>query len=349
MSRKVDSTPDLKTIAEYAHVSVSSVSRVLNNIEPVSTKVKQKVNAAIDELGRPKVSRRQHIGAWALYLAIPDDMNPYFPEIIHGAVSEASRHGYVVHVLNITETQNPNSAYWKWIKRDPSVAGLVIIAGIFSNSDLEKFHRDFHKPLVVLHPWENSTLSIPTIKINYAESIKMVTQHLIDLQHKRFAFLAGALYTPDGRSPVVVEKLLGVQSTLESAGLSIDENALLEGPPTIDWGFQATKQLLSYPTSKRPTAIICSSDMVALGALHAARSSNLSIPKDVSVVGFDDISMAAHANPPLTTVAIPKQRMGRLAVQIILRLRDSQSTALNEYYMLESPLIVRESSGRAHS
>ena len=349
MPRKSDSGPDLKTIANHAQVSVSSVSRVLNNVDPVSKEVKNRVNAAISELGKPRISRKQQNGAWAIYLAIPDDMNPYFSEIIHGAVAEASRHGYVVHVINVTETQNPNSPYWKWMKRDASVAGLVIIAGLFLNSDLEKFHKEFNKPLVVLHPWQNVSLNIPTIRIDYAESIKMVTQHLIDLQHKRFAFLAGALYTPDGRSPVIVEKLRGARSTLESVDLTIPDDYLLEGPPTLDWGFQATKQLLSLPPSKRPTAIICSSDFVALGALHAARSSNLAIPRDISIVGFDDISMAAHANPPLTTVAIPKQRMGRLAVQIIFRLRDNQSTPLNEYYMLESPLIVRESSGKARS
>lgn len=348
MTRK-SSYPSLKEIAISANVSISSVSRVLNNVEPVSQEVKDKVNKAIIKLGRPRVSRSQHHGPWILYVAIPDDMNPYFTEIVNGIVTEANYSKFMVHVINVNGVQDPNSPYWKWIQKEPTIGGLIVIAGIFSDSDLEQFYNSFGKPMVVLHPWANTLMKVPTIKIDYGESIRMITQHLINLEHKKFAFLAGAPTTPDGQSPVIVDKLKGVRSSLHASNLELKDDMILEGPPTIDWGFQATKQLLSLPKCNQPTAIICSSDYVALGALHATRMSGFSVPKDISVVGFDDIAMAAHANPPLTTISVPKQRMGQLAVQIIKRLKDVSNTPLVEYYMLESPLIVRDSSGKANN
>jgi len=101
---------------------------------------------------------------------------------------------------------------------------------------------------------------------------------------------------------------------------------------------------LTLPEGERPTGIVCECDLVALGVLHAVRSSGLSIPQDISVIGFDDIDMACHANPPLTTVSPPKREMGRLAVELLFH-NDSTLENISDYTMIESPLVVRDSTG----
>jgi DNA-binding LacI/PurR family transcriptional regulator len=119
--------------------------------------------------------------------------------------------------------------------------------------------------------------------------------------------------------------------------------------PGVDGGFQAMSALLALPASERPTAVVAYNDLMALGALHAIRTHRLHVPDDISVIGIDDISMAAHTNPPLTTIAQPKYRMGRLAMQMLRRMIQGQPPPEEGYTLMESPLIVRESTGPAPS
>ncbi len=105
--------------------------------------------------------------------------------------------------------------------------------------------------------------------------------------------------------------------------------------------------LLTLPPSERPTGVVAYNDVMALGALHAVRAHHLRVPEDISIIGFDDIAMAAHANPPLTTISQPKYRMGRLAMQTLRRMIQGQPPPEEGYTLMESPLIVRESTGAA--
>jgi LacI family transcriptional regulator len=115
----------------------------------------------------------------------------------------------------------------------------------------------------------------------------------------------------------------------------------------VDGGFQAMSALLALPLENRPTATIAYNDLMALGALHAVRSHHLHVPEDISVIGIDNIAMAAHSNPPLTTVFTPKHRMGRMAAQQLRRLMEGQAPPEEGYTLVECPLIVRESTALA--
>jgi DNA-binding LacI/PurR family transcriptional regulator len=112
-------------------------------------------------------------------------------------------------------------------------------------------------------------------------------------------------------------------------------------------GFQAMSALLALPPAQRPTAVIAYNDVMALGVLHAIRAHHLRVPEDISVIGADDIAMAAHANPPLTTIAQPKYRMGRLAMQTLRRMLQGHPPPEESFTLMESPFIVRESTAPA--
>ena len=132
---------------------------------------------------------------------------------------------------------------------------------------------------------------------------------------------------------------------MEKLGYHLADELHEERASTVEGGFQAMNILFSLPKERQPTAVIASSDQMALGAMHSIRSRGLSIPGDMTVVGFDDISMAAHANPPLTTISPPKFEIGERAMQLLLANPEGESSVRDEYLIMESPLIVRESSG----
>lgn len=136
----------------------------------------------------------------------------------------------------------------------------------------------------------------------------------------------------------------GMESALGEAGLSLKEEWCPSSFPNVDGGFQAMSKLLALPTSDRPTAVIAFNDIMALGAMHAIRSHRLKVPEDISVVGFDDIAMAAHANPPLTTVSQPRYQMGQLAMRMLRQMIRGETHLGGSYTLVESPLIVREST-----
>jgi DNA-binding LacI/PurR family transcriptional regulator len=168
------------------------------------------------------------------------------------------------------------------------------------------------------------------------------TRHLLDLHHTRIAFIAGP-----STSEAALARRRGIEAALAEAGLALPGEWCVSSLPDVNGGFLATSALLALPSEHRPTAVIAYNDIMALGALHAARAHHLRVPDDLSVVGFDDIAMAAHANPPLTTISQPKYRLGRVAMRLVRHMMEGQRPPGEGYTLMESPLIVRESTGPA--
>lgn len=181
---------------------------------------------------------------------------------------------------------------------------------------------------------------IPSICIDYKREMAKVIRHLIQFKHTNIAFLNGGDGTYSSEA-----KYKGVELSLRNSGYPLKDELHVIGLSTVEGGFEAMNILLNLPRESRPTAVISSNDLMALGAIHAIRSSGLSIPGDISVIGFDDISIAAHSNPPLTTISPPKFELGSKAVQMLVGFQELQSTVTTEYRMMDSPLIFRESTG----
>jgi len=330
--------PTLADIARAAGVSIASVSRVLNNVSPISGELRARVESAVGELGyegkRSSASLQR-----AVVAIIGDAHNTYFFDIVSGITDQATRHGILVVVVESRADPAFSDRLFQWIGRAPALGVIVCISDAIPEEACIRFRKAQGVPVVVLNRSARMA-GIPGVRIDYERAMDTAVRHVVSFRHRRIAFLNG----PE-EAYSSVAKRLGVEKTLHALGFDLLPEFHITQPPTIEGGFRAMNELLALPPKRRPTAVIATSDLMALGAMHAIRSQGLSIPQDISVVGFDNIAMAAHANPPLTTISPPKFEMGSQAMQIILRQTDTEPALPEEYVVMESPLIVRESSG----
>jgi len=334
--------PSLSDVAREASVSPATVSRVLNQTAPVSQGVRERVLAAIETLGyqvlrapAPVSVRRDTIA-----LLIPDILNPYFTEIARGVQEEASIDRLLPLLLDTNEDPQREMAMLQMLASQ-SICGIIILGTRVGSQDLIHLRNQTGIPLVVI----NRCLHLPNvacITVDLEAGAYRATRHLLDLQHTRIAFLPGPATSETSQA-----RRCGILAALREAGLALRPEWTPASFPDVNGGFQAMSALLALPADERPTAVITHNDLMALGALHAIRSRHLRVPEDLSVIGIDNIHMAAHANPPLTTLAPPKHRMGRLAMQLLKRMVEGLPLPEPGYTLVECPLIVRESTGPA--
>jgi DNA-binding LacI/PurR family transcriptional regulator len=273
-------------------------------------------------------------------LVIPDILNPFFAEMTRGVQDEAGAGGPIPVLLDTMEDPQREEQLLRTLSRQ-RVGGVIACGPRLGTEQLLAIHRRYRVPLVVVnrsvrHP------EIPCVIVDFENATYRATRHLLDLHHTRIAFIAGPIASEAAQS-----RRRGVETALAESGLELRADWSVSSLPDVNGGFLAMSSLLALPTPDRPTAVIVYNDIMALGALHAARAQRLRVPEDVSVIGFDDIAMAAHADPPLTTLAQPKYRMGRLAMQLLRRIIQGQPSPGEGYTLMESPLIVRESTGPA--
>lgn len=329
-------------VAQRAGVSPATVSRVLNNTAVVRSSVRTRVLAAVNELGyqhpgsHPGVATRQN----SIALLIPDILNPYFTEIARGIQDESSADRILPLILDTNEDLQREHESLRMLIAEP-VSGIILCGSRIPSQDLTKLCRDLRTPLVIF----NRNLKLPKVAcivVDLKNGTYRATRHLLNLNHTRIAFLNGPSI-----SETAGLRQNGVEWALSEAGLELRAEWCPSSFPDVDGGFQAMSALLALPQDNRPTGVIAYNDLMALGALHAIRAHGLQVPGDISIIGIDDIAMASHANPPLTTLSTPKHRMGRLAVQILRRMRDGQAPPEESYTLMESRLIVRESTSHA--
>ncbi len=330
---KNTSKPTLEDIAARSGVSLATVSRVINQSRPVSEELEVRVKQAMDDLGfEPKTPRIQTIA-----IIVPQILNPFLTAVITGAQQEAEKLGLYSVILNITEEPERQRQHSQLLYHFPFDGIIVFHTNIDPEMVLE-FNARTNVPVVVI----GRTIDSPhlyCINANRESAMYQAAKYLISLNHKDIAYISGPPELEVSKS-----RLGGIQRAFSEAGLSLKTHLYRWCEPTIEAGFQVTSSLLSQPVPEHPTAIIGFNDLIAIGALHAVRSVGLNVPDDVSVVGFDDIYLSLHTNPPLTTVAQPKYRMGQLAMQKISRLLQGDDSGVEAFTPLECPLIVREST-----
>ncbi|KQV96891.1 LacI family DNA-binding transcriptional regulator [Rhizobacter sp. Root1221] len=330
----------IKDVAQHAQVSVATVSHVINDTRFVSEATRERVQAAIaalryvpSALARSLKSNRTH----TIGMMIPNSSNPYFAEIIRGIEDTFYEAGFNVILCNSDDDPIKQSNYVRLLT-EKQVDGLIVLS---SGSDVELLDtlRAARMPQVVVDR-EIDDLAADLVEVNHEAGGFLATQHLIQLGHRRIACIAG----PQGLSSAR-ERVQGYRRALAEAGLTVDDRLLRSADFTSAGGHAAMTSLLEMPhTARRPSAVFASNDLMAIGAICAAASRGLRIPGDVSVVGFDDIALAAHSNPPLTSVVQPKHQTGQLAAQLLLERIANPGRALQRT-ILQPKLLVRQSSG----
>jgi LacI family transcriptional regulator len=333
----------LADVAQAAGVSSATASRLIHGTGPVSDGIRVRIESAIAALGYEprKKTTTEEPDEGTIAVVAGDLLNPYFPEVIRGVQDEADNYGMILTLYNLTDHfQRQNLLIQKLSRQN---IGGIILMGTQPFPALVEWQQKQRIPMVLL----NRRVSLPLvhcIMVDFENALYRATQHLVNLNHVRIGYLSSY-----SNSDISVARRRGIEQALKEAGLSLRPEYCISVPSGIevDGGFQAMNNLLDRPEQERPTAILAFNDVVALGALRAVQMHGVCIPQDLSLIGVDDIFSSVYTNPPLTTIGQPKFRMGAMAVQR-LRLM-SQDTWLNDnnYTILESPLIVRESTGPA--
>ncbi len=340
MKRSPVSSPKLLDVARRAGVSPATVSRVLNNTAPVNEQTRNRVLATITEIGyqHPMITPAMHLNGGLIALVITDILNPFFPEIVRGVEDEAESSGLALLLYNTSEDPLREKKALQALS-EQHVDGIIACASHIPMEDLVALRERNKTPLVVINRRINRP-DIPCIVVDFENAAYRSAQHLLDLGHTRLAYLSGL-----GTMESSLARRRGIETALDEVGLRLPPEMCPTSFPNIEGGFQAVSALLSLPREQWPTAIIAYNDIMAFGALHAIRTHGLLVPDDISVVGCDGLLMAAHSNPPLTTIDQPKYNMGRLAMRTLRQMLNHQYTPMGGYTLMDSPLTIRESSG----
>jgi DNA-binding LacI/PurR family transcriptional regulator len=324
-------------IARLAGVSKATVSRIIHSPHLVRPEKRDRIRRIMESnhyvydaiAGDLSRKRSSVIG-----LIIPTIKSSIFASSTHGVQEHAKEHGYSIIIGNTN--YNPESEVeLVRLLQQRRVAGLIL-TGI-TRGVKELVNRLTRAGIPCVATWE--TVDDPGI--NYVgfdnfKAARAMTEYLIRLKHRRIGLIIG----PYQRVERVRLRLEGYRKALEAYGIPFDPSLVMERGYTLVEGKEAMGHLLSL--ANRPTAVFAASDVLAMGALAAARDRGLSVPGNVSIAGFDDIDFAAYTDPPLTTVKVPAYEMGQLAMKVLLERIENDASQVRQY-CLDTDLIIRGS------
>ncbi len=331
----------LLEVAKHAGVSPATVSRVVNNSAPVSDLIRAKVITSAELLGYEISPVRTGISASARTVAVivADLLNPFYAELIRGIDIEARQDDTALILYDTSEDTQPEEHMLRMVTSH-ALDGVIIAGSRFATDNLLAHCKRYAIPMLLINRSTQPCTDVACIRVDFEKATYHAARHLLNLGHRRIGYLSGPEMTE-----MAMARRKGLEDALSEIGLGLKQTWLASGFPNVAGGFHAMSSLLSLPEQERPTAVQTYNDLMALGALQAIHSHRLRVPQDISVVGFDDIILAAHSNPALTTIEQPKAYMGSLAMRTLRELMDRRLGLGGGFTLLESRLIVRESTG----
>lgn len=328
----------IKDVALQAGVSVSTVSHVINKTRFVSEALSERVmvtmrelNYQPNEVARSLRTKRTHIVA----LVIPDITNPYFPEIARGVQDVAEENKCVVIVCNTDRDLKRERSFLNTL-RQQRVDGIILNPSKVTLSDLQEVTRS-QIPVVLI----GSQIDHPDYDVVMVDNVqggRDAVKYLHDLGHQRIGFIGGPRTSSSGD-----QRYQGYLRALTECSLPLIQPLICEGPFTHEGGYQCMKHMLNL--GPHPTAVFAASDIMAIGVLMAIQDSGLQVPKDISLVGFDDIDEVSITTPKLTTIAQPQYQTGEVAGHLLFNHVDGNSPHQRRRVVLDHKLVVRESAG----
>lgn len=301
----------IKDIAKEAGVSTATVSHVINNTKFVSDETRVKVQKAIKKFDYHPNAHAQSLAlgkSKMIGLLVSDIANPFFPEIIKSVESAVFSNGYSLILLN-TDYDAKRAVEYVHRLIQMRVAGIILMNAEFDQSLVKA--AKLKKTSIVFHDQHIVDEKMSTIILDYDVGISEAVQHLVSLGHTDIAHIAGSheIY-----SAVIRENAFkaAIKKFVRGGG----KPRIYEGDFRFEGGRHAARRILAE--KKRPTGVVVANDMMALGAMQEFKAAGLSIPGDISIIGFDDISFASLSEPPLTTVCSPRVEIGRRAVEALL-------------------------------
>ena len=329
---------NIHQIAKRARVSTATVSRTINRVPTVRPQLAKRVWKAVDELGyfpsmqaRALVSGRSRIFG----LIVSEITNPFFPEIVHVFEETALQHNYEVLLTStVHDTERMKIAVRRMLEH--RVEGVAVMTFGMEESLLDDLKLR-KVPLVFVDVGPQRP-HVSNIRIEYLLGIRQAVQHLAALRHERIGFITGPL----SLKSAVARRDAFLQS-MKEIGMPLDRELVVEGNHTLEGGEQAFGKLLALLSP--PTAVLCSNDMTAMGVMRKSYAEGIVIPRDLSVIGFDNIRITEYMLPPLTTVEMSQSELARIAFKALLE--DVQRKTPNPKgteYVLQTSLVLREST-----
>src|SRR5271156_4026435 len=328
---------DIRTVAQLASVSIATVSRTINRVSTVNPKMAKRVWDAIEKLdyfpntqARALVSGRSRL----LGLIVSEITNPFFPELIQGFEDIAVEHGYEILISSTNyDPRRMSLCIRRMLER--RAEGVAVMTFGVEKPLLERL-AERKVPLVFVDVGQEGP-GISLLRVDYRHGIRQGVQHLAALGHGNIAFISGPMQLHSAQS-----RQAAFTGALEECHITFNPAWLVEGDHTMEGGMAAMDRLLA--SGHRPTAVMCSNDMTAIGVLHKLYRAGLKVPEDLSVIGFDDIHIAQVTIPPLTTIQMSCFELARAAVTA-LRAHVEDGGEPKRNYKIETSLIVRESTG----
>jgi len=329
--------PNIYDVARRAGVSPSTVSRVLSRPDMVSGITRAQVMRAVEQLGFIPNSTAKNLrraSTRKLLVTVPDISNPFFSLILQGIEDAALRHDYAVLFGDTQHDENREQRYALMLN-SKEADGLIFLGHRLPEAAAALARAAAPHCAPIVNGCEfNRRLGVPSVHIDNARAASDVVHLLHDLGHRRIGVITGPLASPLSR-----DRLRGAATTAKRRGG--EDLIVVNGDFSVPSGIAGARQLLG--NSRPPTAIFCFNDEMAMGVLEVAREKRLRVPRDLSVVGFDDIRFAQYTRPPLTTISQPMRAIGEGTVRLLLAIIDDPAVT-PESITLPHMLVTREST-----
>jgi DNA-binding LacI/PurR family transcriptional regulator len=335
---------NIKAVAKLAGVSTATVSRTINGTARISPKTEERVRRAIKSLNFYPDTNARALGSGrsSLYgLIISDITNPFYPELIKAFEDIAIAHNQEILVANTNyDPERMKICVTRMLQR--KVDGVAIMTSEMDEGLIKDFSRR-NIPLAFLDAGTPGP-GVSSVHINYAAGIEAAMSHLIGLGHQRIAFITGPLRLASARARFRIFKKIQAREHLAA------HPGLIEvGNHRVDGGREAMLRILDSTAGSdaMPTAVLGSNDLTAIGAMGAIHERKLAIPRDISVMGFDNIQLSAYTMPSLSTVSVPRAELAKAAFRALLHAQERGLAKLPEgqKYTIDTTLVLRNSTG----
>jgi LacI family transcriptional regulator len=330
----------IKEVARRAGVSLGTVSNVLNRPDMVSPRTRQRVLDAIKELGyvRNDSARQLRAGrSRTVAIVVLDVSNPFFTDVVGGAEAVVEEAGGMLIVCNSGEDPVRERRHLD-VLEEQRVLGLLITP--VGNGRQPRLDRLVERGIpVVLVDRGSGHPSRCSVAVDDVLGGRLAAEHLAEGGHRKIAYVGGPFSITQ-----VADRHAGAAAALADHGRGVDLQVVETRSLSVAAGRSAAEELATLPGTKRPTAIFCANDLLALGVLQGLTVRGLRVPDDVALVGYDDIDFAAAAAVPLSSVRQPREQLGRMAAQLLLEEAGDGGRHEHRHVVFQPELVVRQSS-----
>ncbi|CAM3929008.1 transcriptional regulator family protein [Lederbergia lenta] len=334
--REEDTIVKMIDVAQLANVSTATVSRVLQNPEEVKEETRKRVLSSIKQLNyQPNVLAR-HLRknkTNTILVVVPNILNTVFSHIVGGIEHTASKNNFRVILGNSNKDINKEYDFLNVLKQR-QVDGMILLSAQMDSDTLNELVKEYS---VVIASEYKESVNAAMVTIDNIKSGIMATRHLLRLGHKQVAHISGPL-----SNYLSKDRFKGYKQAIIQQGLEVDSDLIKEGAFTLESGFDQTIALLN--SNKPFSALFAANDVMAIGAIKAAKVYGVRVPEDLAVVGFDNIGFSSVFDPGITTIAQPMTEMGNKAMELLLKSMKGTEYR-KERIMLQTNLIIRESCG----